>query len=31
VAHTRHEQVSLAETQRAARLYAAMIYEVCIR
>lgn len=31
VAHTRHEHVSLAETQRAARLYAAMIYEACVR
>ena len=31
VAHTRHEHVSLRETQRAARLYAAMIYEACVR
>jgi acetylornithine deacetylase/succinyl-diaminopimelate desuccinylase-like protein len=30
VAHTRHEHVSLEETQRAARLYAAMIYEACV-
>jgi len=29
VAHTRHEHVSLHETQQAARLYAAMIYEAC--
>lgn len=31
VAHTRHEHVSLQETQQAARLYAAMIYEACVR
>jgi len=31
VAHTRHEHVSLDETKRAARLYAAMIYETCVR
>lgn len=31
VAHTRHEHVSLRETLDAARLYAAMIYETCIR
>jgi acetylornithine deacetylase len=31
VAHTRHENVSLEETRQAARLYAAMIYEACIR
>jgi acetylornithine deacetylase len=31
VAHTRHEHVSLAETRQAARLYAAMIYESCVR
>jgi acetylornithine deacetylase len=31
VAHTRHEHVSLRETQQAARLYAAMIYEACVR
>ena len=29
VAHTRHEHVSLEETRRAARLYAAMIHETC--
>ncbi len=29
VAHTRHEHVSLQETLDAARLYAAMIYQVC--
>jgi acetylornithine deacetylase len=31
VAHTRHEHVSLRETRQAARLYAAMIYEACVR
>jgi len=31
VAHTRGENVSLEETRRAARLYAAMIYEACVR
>ena len=31
VAHTRHEHVSLQETYQAARLYAAMIYETCVR
>jgi len=31
VAHTRDEHVSLQETLQAARLYAAMIYEACIR
>jgi len=31
VAHTRHEHVSLQETLQAARLYAAMIYEACVR
>ena len=31
VAHTRHEHVSLSETRQAARLYAAMIYEACVR
>lgn len=31
VAHTRKEHVSIAEVQRAARLYAAMIYEACVR
>ncbi len=31
VAHTRHEHVSIEETRQAARLYAAMIYEACIR
>ncbi|MBI5136996.1 MAG: M20/M25/M40 family metallo-hydrolase [Nitrospirae bacterium] len=31
VAHSRHEHVSLKETAQAARLYAAMIYEVCVR
>jgi acetylornithine deacetylase len=31
VAHTRGEHVSLAETGQAARLYAAMIYEACVR
>ncbi len=31
VAHTRGEHVSLQETQQAARLYAAMIYEACVR
>lgn len=31
VAHTRKEQVSISEVQRAARLYAAMIYEACVR
>lgn len=31
VAHTRHEHVSLDETCRAARLYAAMIHEACVR
>jgi len=31
VAHTRAEHVSLRETAQAARLYAAMIYEACIR
>ncbi|MCG6967039.1 MAG: M20/M25/M40 family metallo-hydrolase [Chromatiaceae bacterium] len=31
VAHTRHEHVSLQEAQQAARLYAAMIYEACVR
>lgn len=31
VAHTRHEHVSLEETRRAARLYAAMLYEICGR
>jgi len=30
VAHTRHEHVSLSETYKAARLYAAMIYETCV-
>lgn len=30
VAHTRHECVSIGETERAARLYAAMIYEACM-
>jgi acetylornithine deacetylase len=29
VAHTRHEHVSLEEVRRAARLYAAMAWEVC--
>ena len=31
VAHTRHEHVSLSEARQAARLYAAMIYEACVR
>jgi acetylornithine deacetylase len=31
VAHTRAEHVSLQETRQAARLYAAMIYEACVR
>ena len=31
VAHTRGEHVSLEETRQAARLYAAMIYEACVR
>jgi acetylornithine deacetylase/succinyl-diaminopimelate desuccinylase-like protein len=31
VAHTRHEHVDLAEVREAARLYAAMIYEACVR
>lgn len=31
VAHTRHEHVSLEETRRAARLYAAILYEACVR
>jgi len=30
VAHTRHEHVSLTETEQAARLYAAMIHEACV-
>lgn len=30
VAHTRGEHVSIAETCRAARLYAAMIYQTCV-
>lgn len=31
VAHTRKEHVSVQEVERAARLYAAMIYEACVR
>jgi len=31
VAHTRHEHVSLDETRQAARLYAALLYEACVR
>jgi acetylornithine deacetylase len=31
VAHTRAEHVSLVETLQAARLYAAMVYEACVR
>jgi acetylornithine deacetylase len=31
VAHTRGEHVSLEETRQAARIYAAMIYEACVR
>lgn len=31
VAHTRKEHVSIEEVQRAARLYAAMIYQACVR
>lgn len=31
VAHTRHEHVSLEETCQAARLYAALLYEACVR
>ncbi len=31
VAHTRKEHVAFAEVQRAARLYATMIYEACVR
>ncbi|HEY5789220.1 MAG TPA: M20/M25/M40 family metallo-hydrolase [Gammaproteobacteria bacterium] len=31
VAHTRHEHVSLAETQQAARIYAALIYAACVQ
>lgn len=31
VAHTRGERVALSEVQQAARLYAGMIYEACVR
>ncbi|MBA2664006.1 MAG: M20/M25/M40 family metallo-hydrolase [Bradymonadaceae bacterium] len=30
VAHTRHEHVHLSEVERAARLYASIIYETCV-
>ncbi|TVQ22476.1 MAG: M20 family peptidase [Spirochaetaceae bacterium] len=31
VAHTRHEHIELAQVREAARLYAAMIFEACVR